>query len=221
MRVAEYPHPSSAGRSANMRANRRTDTKPELALRRALHRQGYRFRKDYRLDLADGKRVRPDIAFTARRVAVFVDGCFWHACPEHGSRPAANVWYWEPKLRRNVERDRAADAALAAAGWNVVRVWEHETLDAAVTAVLGALASSPWSRARDTGPDGSIGAEPGASAAGAEEGEGGPGRDAEEEEGGPEGDAQEGEGGPEGDAQEGEGGPGEVPAREPGGQPAR
>jgi DNA mismatch endonuclease (patch repair protein) len=128
-----------------MRANRRTDTKPELALRRALHRQGYRFRKDYRLDLADGKRVRPDIAFTARRVAVFVDGCFWHACPEHGSKPSANVWYWEPKLRKNVERDRAADAALAAAGWNVVRVWEHEPLEAAVTAVLAALTSAPTS----------------------------------------------------------------------------
>jgi len=141
-RVAEYPHPSSAGRSANMRANRRTDTKPELALRRALHRQGYRFRKDYRLDLADGKRVRPDIAFTARHVAVFVDGCFWHACPEHGGKPANNTWYWEPKLRRNVERDRLADAALSAAGWDVVRVWEHEPLDAAVTAVLAALARS-------------------------------------------------------------------------------
>jgi DNA mismatch endonuclease (patch repair protein) len=125
-----------------MRAIRRTDTKPEIALRRALHRQGYRFRKDYRLDLADGKRVRPDIAFTARRVAVFVDGCFWHACPDHGSKPANNTWYWEPKLRRNVERDRVADAALSAAGWDVVRVWEHEPLDAAVTAVLAALTRS-------------------------------------------------------------------------------
>jgi DNA mismatch endonuclease, patch repair protein len=140
--VAEYPHPLSEGRSANMRAIRRTGTKPELALRRALHRQGYRFRKDYRLDLAEGKRVRPDIAFTARRVAVFVDGCFWHACPDHGTKPANNTWYWEPKLRRNVERDRAADDALAAAGWDVVRVWEHETLDAAVAAVLAALARS-------------------------------------------------------------------------------
>ncbi len=154
--MAEYPHPSSEGRAANMRANRRTDTKPELALRRALHRQGYRFRKDYRLDLADGKRVRPDIAFTARRVAVFVDGCFWHACPEHGSRPASNVWYWEPKLRRNVERDRAADAALATAGWDVVRVWEHEPLEAAVTAVLAALVRSrpPASRPGRVRPPG-------------------------------------------------------------------
>jgi len=121
-----------------MRANRRTDTKPELALRRELHRQGLRYRKDYRLDL-EGARVRPDIAFTARRVAVFVDGCFWHVCPEHGTKPANNTWYWGPKLARNVERDRAADAALVAAGWRVVRVWEHESLEAAVAAVLAAV----------------------------------------------------------------------------------
>jgi DNA mismatch endonuclease, patch repair protein len=140
-RVAQYPHPSSEGRAANMRAIRRTDTKPEVALRRALHRRGYRFRKDYRLDLAGGNRVRPDIVFTAKHVAIFVDGCFWHACPEHGGKPANNPWYWEPKLRRNVERDRAADAALEAAGWDVVRVWEHEPLEAAVTTVLAALAS--------------------------------------------------------------------------------
>jgi DNA mismatch endonuclease (patch repair protein) len=122
-----------------MRAIKRTGTKPELALRSALHRQGYRFRKDYRLDLASGTRVRPDIAFTARRVAVFVDGCFWHVCPEHGRDPSVNEWYWAPKLRRNMERDRAADAALAAAGWQVVRVWEHEPLDVAIAAVVAAL----------------------------------------------------------------------------------
>jgi len=138
-----YPHPSSPARSANMKSNRRTDTGPELALRRALHGQGYRYRKDYRLDLAEGIRVRPDIVFTARRVAVFVDGCFWHCCPEHGSRPASNTWYWGPKLRRNVERDRAADAALGQAGWTVVRLWEHESLDAAVAAVIGAVSAAP------------------------------------------------------------------------------
>ncbi|HBW19381.1 MAG TPA: hypothetical protein DEH11_10400 [Actinobacteria bacterium] len=124
-----------------MRANRRVDTKPELALRRALHGAGYRYRKDYRLDLG-GTRVRPDIAFTARRVAVFVDGCFWHVCPEHGTQPAANTWYWEPKLARNVERDRAADAALTAAGWQVVRIWEHVSVEAAIAAVTEALARS-------------------------------------------------------------------------------
>ena len=125
-----------------MRANRRTDTKPELALRHALHQLGYRYRKDYRLDLPSGRRVRPDIAFTARKVAVFVDGCFWHACPEHGSRPRANEWYWGPKLIKNVERDRVNDAALILAGWTVVRLWEHVPLDEAVTTVVTALAAS-------------------------------------------------------------------------------
>jgi DNA mismatch endonuclease, patch repair protein len=161
--VADYPHPSSPGRSANMRANRRTDTKPEMALRRALHGQGFRYRKDYRLDL-DGARVRPDIAFTARRVAVFVDGCFWHACPEHGTRPASNAWYWGPKLTRNVERDRAADAALLAAGWQVVRIWEHEPLDAGVAAVIAALTASGWLQPAPQAP--SV-PEPRAGAAGA------------------------------------------------------
>ncbi len=140
--MADYPLSSSAGRSANMRANRRADTGPEMALRRALHSKGYRYRKDYRLDLAPGARVRPDIAFTARKVAVFVDGCFWHACPQHGTQPASNTWYWQPKLKRNVERDRAADAALAVAGWEVVRIWEHETVEAAVAAVTEALVRS-------------------------------------------------------------------------------
>lgn len=142
--VPEYPSPSTPGRSANMRAIRRTNTKPELALRSALHRRGYRFRKDHRLDLNDGVRVRPDIAFTARKVAVFVDGCFWHVCPEHGRDPTVNEWYWAPKLRRNMERDRAGDAALAAAGWLVVRVWEHEPLAAAVDAVIAALGGANY-----------------------------------------------------------------------------
>ncbi|VFA98877.1 Very short patch repair protein [Nocardia cyriacigeorgica] len=84
-------------------------------------------------------KVRPDIVFTARKVAVYVDGCFWHVCPVHGRRPTKNEWYWTPKLRRNVERDRAADAALTAAGWRVVRLWEHEELPRAVAAVVAAL----------------------------------------------------------------------------------
>src|SRR6266516_352120 len=139
--MTQKPYPSAAneGRSANMRAIRRTGTKPEVALRSELHRLGYRYRKDHRLDLADGVRVRPDIVFTARKVAVFVDGCFWHCCPEHGSRPASNTWYWEPKLRRNVDRDRTADVALGQAGWTVIRFWEHESIEAAVAEVVGVL----------------------------------------------------------------------------------
>ncbi|WP_280367827.1 very short patch repair endonuclease [Nocardia wallacei] len=137
-----YPAPLNEGRSRNMRANRRSNTKPEVALRSALHRLGYRYRKDFRLDLGSIK-VRPDIVFTARKVAVFVDGCFWHVCPEHGREPTTNEWYWTPKLRRNIERDRAADAALAAAGWRVVRLWEHEGLDSSVATVTRALESGP------------------------------------------------------------------------------
>jgi DNA mismatch endonuclease, patch repair protein len=121
-----------------MQANRRADTKPEIALRRALHARGYRYRKDLRVDLPGGVRVRPDIVFTARKVAVFVDGCFWHVCPQHGRQPASNEWYWTPKLRRNMERDEIADEALKAAGWKVVRLWEHESLSSAVEAVIQA-----------------------------------------------------------------------------------
>ena len=144
-----YPFPATPGRSVNMKANRRTDTKPELALRAALHARGYRYRKDFRLDLPL-RRVRPDIAFTSRKVAVFLDGCFWHACPAHGTKPKSNEWYWSPKLARNVERDRAADEALTQAGWTVVRLWEHVSLDDAVDAVVAAVGQprSPAARRR-------------------------------------------------------------------------
>ena len=144
--VKPYPHPLTPGRSRNMQGNRRTDTKPELALRSALHALGYRYRKDFRMDLPL-RRVRPDIAFTRRKVAVFVDGCFWHACPEHGSQPKNNEWYWSPKLRKNVERDRAADDALIQAGWTVVRLWEHVPVTDAVAAVVEAVGTPVARRA--------------------------------------------------------------------------
>lgn len=121
-----------------MRAIRRTDTKPEIELRSGLHRLGYRFRKDFRIDLP-GRRVRPDIVFTARKVAVFIDGCFWHSCPQHGRQPTANEWYWSPKLARTVERDQQATAALTEAGWTVVRIWEHERTADAIDLVRAAL----------------------------------------------------------------------------------
>jgi DNA mismatch endonuclease (patch repair protein) len=105
---------------------RRAGTTPELALRRELHRRGMRFR----VNLA-GLPGRPDLAFTRARLAVFVDGCFWHRCPEHGVLPKHNGAWWLAKLNRNVERDREKDAALAALGWLVVHVWEHEDVCAA------------------------------------------------------------------------------------------
>lgn len=122
-----------------MSANRRSETKPEIALRSALHRLGYRYRKDHLLRLDGGMRVKPDIVFTARKVAVFVDGCFWHVCPEHGRQPTTNEWYWTPKLRRNMERDASVNAALSAAGWRVLRFWEHQQVPEAVTTVVATL----------------------------------------------------------------------------------
>jgi len=107
-----------------MRANRARDTGPELGVRRELHRRGLRYRVHGQP--VPGLRCRPDIIFVRERVAVFVDGCFWHLCPEHGTSPAANGEWWRHKLEANVERDRRNDAALGAAGWHVVRVWEHE-----------------------------------------------------------------------------------------------
>lgn len=120
-----YPHPTDSDVSRRMQANRRTETKPEIAVRSALHALGLRFRKDHPIRLPD-RTVRPDIVFTRQRLAVFIDGCFWHRCPIHGNVPRANNDYWAPKLDRNVARDRAVDRALGDAGWQVLRAWEHE-----------------------------------------------------------------------------------------------
>lgn len=122
-----------------MRSNRRVDTRPERALRSALHARGFRFRKDYGV-VAGSRRVRVDVAFTRARVAVFMDGCFWHRCPEHGSSPKHNGEFWAAKLDRNVERDRLVDRGLSESGWTVVRCWEHESIESAVIKVMRTLA---------------------------------------------------------------------------------
>lgn len=132
-----YVMPSQA-RSRNMAAVKRSNTKPELQLRSALHRAGYRFRKDFPIKI-DGKVVRPDIAFTSRRIAIFVDGCFWHCCPRHGQVPATNTDFWEAKLRGNAARDREQDRLLKESRWTVVRIWEHEPLEVATGMVTRAL----------------------------------------------------------------------------------
>ena len=134
------PVASSSAAAATMRANRRRDTKPELLLRSALHRQGWRFRVDALVDVS-GRRVRPDIVFSRRRVAVFIDGCFWHSCPEHGQKPKTNAAYWESKLNSNKARDLADSHALQRDGWKVVRIWEHDKIDDAVEAVESVLES--------------------------------------------------------------------------------
>jgi len=124
-----------------MRSNRRRDTRPERRLRSALHARGWRFRVDLVIPVGDGK-PRPDVAFTRWGVAVFVDGCFWHCCPVHGRPPISNGAYWRPKLARNVERDRLDTQRLEAAGWTVVRLWEHVPLQEGIERVERALKSA-------------------------------------------------------------------------------
>src|SRR5688572_22759595 len=107
-----------------MRANTKADTTPELRLRRELHRRGLRFRKHFRIRAA-GVVVRPDVVFTRQRMAVFVDGCFWHSCPTHGTQPATNATYWQAKFQHNRIRDERVNEALRSDGWEVLRIWEH------------------------------------------------------------------------------------------------
>lgn len=121
-----------------MKRVRRRDTKPELELRRELWARGLRYRVDRRV--LPGLRRKADVVFVGRRVAVFVDGCFWHRCPEHATHPKANAEFWDAKLTRNVERDRETDRRLEDAGWSVVRVWEHEDPRAAADRVCDVVA---------------------------------------------------------------------------------
>ncbi|TQM31296.1 very short patch repair endonuclease [Nocardia bhagyanarayanae] len=119
---------SSPGRRRNMQANRSQDTQPELAVRRRLHGEGLR----YRIAVAPvpGLRRRADIVFTRARIAVFIDGCFWHGCPAHGRQSfKRNVDYWRTKIAMNVARDRETNSRLKSEGWTVLRYWEHEDAD--------------------------------------------------------------------------------------------
>jgi DNA mismatch endonuclease (patch repair protein) len=99
------------------------DTQPELRLRSILHARGLRYRVNRRVL---GTRHTADVVFARAQVAVFVDGCWWHACPQHYRPPKTNTAYWLPKIERNVARDRKVDQLLVDSGWTVVRAWEHE-----------------------------------------------------------------------------------------------
>jgi DNA mismatch endonuclease (patch repair protein) len=124
------PPASSPATAKVMRRTGRRDTKPELKLRRALHRRGLRFLVDV-APPGTNKRRRVDVLLRGPRIAVFVDGCFWHSCPEHFHLPKANRHWWQRKLDGIVRRDRDTDDELAAAGWLVIRVWEHEVPETA------------------------------------------------------------------------------------------
>jgi DNA mismatch endonuclease (patch repair protein) len=118
-----------------MRRNPKTGTRPEERLGRVLHAAGLRYRKHWLIKTPAGD-VRPDIVFTRRKVAVFVDGCFWHVCPLHGNVPIHNADYWIPKLTRNILRDRHVDLILTSEGWSVIRIWEHTPVDKGAVEVL-------------------------------------------------------------------------------------
>ncbi len=135
-----------------MRANKKRDTGPELAVRRIVHAAGLR----YRVAAAPIKGVRrtADLLFRPTAVAVFIDGCFWHSCPVHGTRPQAHSDYWLPKLERNRERDRETTAALEEAGWLVLRFWEHQDPEDVAATIIATVTArrAPTRRPRGTPP---------------------------------------------------------------------
>jgi DNA mismatch endonuclease (patch repair protein) len=128
------PEASSPAALRRMVSQRRANTGPELALRRALHAKGLRFR--IHREPLPGLRRSADIVFPSERVAVFVQGCFWHGCPHHATWPKANAEWWRQKIDGNRQRDKDTDHRLADAGWVAVRVWEHESIDAAANNIL-------------------------------------------------------------------------------------
>lgn len=133
MATPPRPIPSSSDVSGRMSRQRRRDTDPEVAIRRLLHANRLRFRVTY--PVPGMPRRTMDIAFTKARVAVFIDGCFWHVCPEHGTSPASNSKWWSEKLAKNQARDVATTAHLEALGWSVVRIWEHEKAEEAAARI--------------------------------------------------------------------------------------
>lgn len=122
-----------------MQRQRQRDTDPEIAVRRLIHRAGLRFRVDHAIP---GSRRRADIVFPLRRVAVFVDGCFWHGCPDHATWPKASSDWWRAKIEANRARDADTDLKLAELGWTVVRIWEHEPVEIAAGRVVAAVRES-------------------------------------------------------------------------------
>lgn len=136
--VPRGPLAADARTRANMSAQGRgRDTRPEMALRRELHARGLRYRVD--VPLPGNRRRRADLSFPRERVAVMVDGCYWHGCPDHHRRPKTNTVWWDKKIARNRARDADTDQLLHEAGWLVVRVWEHEDTTSAADRVEQAV----------------------------------------------------------------------------------
>lgn len=139
-RPSDRPFASSDDVRHRMQVTKRRDTPAELAVRSALHRLGYRFRVDK--SPFSGIRSRADIVFTSRRIAVFIDGCFWHGCPQHATWPKANGPWWRAKIEGNKLRDSRTDETLRKAGWTVVRAWSHEDASRVVQRIVRSLGSA-------------------------------------------------------------------------------
>ncbi|MEW1695559.1 very short patch repair endonuclease [Streptomyces sp. NPDC093249] len=129
---------SSAARRRNMQAIRSRDTKPEQLVRRLLHARGLRYRVAAKP--LPGLRRTADIVFRPVKVAVFIDGCYWHGCPEHYVSPKTNPGYWSEKVARNMARDGDTDERLQEAGWTVLRFWEHEPPEACAARISEEIA---------------------------------------------------------------------------------
>lgn len=148
----DVPPASSAAARRRMERTRQRDTAAELALRRALFALGLRYYVDRR-PLADVRR-RADVLFPRTKVAVYVDGCFWHGCPLHATWPAENAEFWRDKIETNRRRDEDTNRRLAEAGWLVVRIWEHEDAGAAAGRIADAVRGrkkTPAGRGRPAG----------------------------------------------------------------------
>ena len=152
MAVMSTIKPSSAAVSDRMSRQASRDTAPEVAVRKLLHAAGYRYRLNERVPNMSRRTI--DIAFTRAKVAVFMDGCFWHGCPDHATHPKSNAEWWRQKLDRNMARDIETTEHLVAAGWTVLRFWEHEVPTRVADLVAEAVdRKRPGRKARQQGGD--------------------------------------------------------------------
>jgi DNA mismatch endonuclease (patch repair protein) len=135
--VEKRSRATSAATRTSMQGNKARDTAPELAVRRLLHSMGLRYRVNKR-PIPTLQRTA-DILFTRAKLAVFIDGCYWHGCPEDYTAPKANASFWKEKVERNRERDAETNAVLAEHGWKVMRFWTHESPDSVATEIAAAL----------------------------------------------------------------------------------
>lgn len=146
---AEAPDAVASSTTRRMARTAQRDNPGERALRSALHRRGLRFRLHRRI--VEGTRRTADVVFPGVKVAVFLDGCFWHGCPEHGTQPKNNAAWWRAKIESNVARDRDTDRRLTAHGWNVIRIWTHEDPDEAADRIAAVVRDGKRSRSTSRG----------------------------------------------------------------------